>query len=144
MDELNLWMPSEQEVARMTRSESRLKDEPSRRDKRQKSRSERRWRVHQALIERYPPPWTLENLGIVNYTIVAINGGFFDPRRSRRRPRLVPMSDPESTRRMANVDIVSTIKQQELLRQKAKAKEAFEKQQATSGGVVQSRIGNKR
>lgn len=43
------------------------------------SESEARAAKHQALLGRFPEPWTIENLGPVNYYIVAKEGEFFDP-----------------------------------------------------------------
>jgi len=54
--------------------------------------------LHAKLMEEYPLPWTIENLGPVNYAKVAKMGGFFDPlgERPTFRPPLDPFLAPDS------------------------------------------------
>ena len=54
--------------------------------------SEARAARHQALIARFPLPWTIENLGPIDYYIVAKEGEFFDP--LAERPGFRPPLDP--------------------------------------------------
>ena len=53
--------------------------------------------LHVRLMEEFPLPWTIENLGPVNYAIVARRGKFFDPLgpgRKTYRPVLDPFLPP--------------------------------------------------
>lgn len=68
------------------------------------SESEARAAKHQALLERFPEPWTIEALGPVDYYIVAKEGGFFDPlaERAGYRPpldRYIAPGSPELAQR---------------------------------------------
>jgi len=107
-DEIKLWEPSEWERGRIEREAAKRTTLPSERAAQKRSSSEKLYKVHCALIERYGLPWTIERLGEVNYIIVAINGKFFDPRGYARRPILNPMQDP-ALDHTVRVDIVKTM-----------------------------------
>jgi hypothetical protein len=90
--------PTEEQKQQLHAMEAQRLQQLGRKSVLSASQSEARAAKHQALLERFPEPWTIENLGPVNYYIVAKEGDFFDPLREppRFRPPLDRYIPPES------------------------------------------------
>lgn len=71
--------PTEEQKRRLEEMELHRVRRIARKSPLSASESEAKAAKHQALLARFPEPWTIDALGPVNYYIVAKEGEFLDP-----------------------------------------------------------------
>lgn len=113
MDELLNWEPTEAERKHLEQMEAtrQLSAAQKLQPRLLGTPDAERVALHKRLRERFPLPWSIDNLGPIAYAQVAKIGQFFDPFTNNRRPVLDPClapNDPIMNAR-ANSDRVKAV-----------------------------------
>lgn len=90
---------TETEIAKLEQMERERQEQKTSAYSASNQTEREKYELHARLMEEFPLPWTIENLGPVNYAIVARRGKFFDPLgpgRKTFRPALDPFLPPDS------------------------------------------------